>query len=512
MLDNRTNSKRIAKNTLLLYVRMLLTMFVGLFTSRIVLDTLGVKDYGIYNVVGGVVAMFSFFTSSLSSAISRFLTYELGRNNISRLKIVFSTSLNVLFILALLIIILAEVLGVWFLNEKLNIPIDRMNAANWVLQCSIGVFMLGLISVPYNAAIIAHERMSAFAYISILEVTLKLTVAYLLYISPVDKLKTYAVLLLIVAFIIRIVYGLYCTRHFSECKYQLIYDKGLLKEMTGFAGWNLMGSGAYLLNTQGVNIITNLFFGVTVNAARGIATQVDAVIKQFVTNFTTAINPQITKSYAQGDKDYMFTLVCRGAKYSYFLMLFFAIPFIYETDKILQIWLKEVPGFAAIFLRLTMLGSMFDILGNSTANATWATGNVKRYYIIVGSVGCLVFPISYILFKLGMPAYTSYIAFIVIYLIVIFLKLYIIKGLLDFPIKKYNKEVFFRIIPVSILAFIIPGIYYLLTPSSFSRMIVIFLLSSLSMFFTVYLIGLEKSEKELVKNRIRIFINKKFKK
>ena len=239
---------------------MILTMFVALFTSRVVLEALGIEDYGIYNVVGGVVVMFSLFTSSLSAAISRFLTFELGINNKIRLNLIFSSSINVLLLFSIALLILIEIVGVWFLNSKLNIPMERMNAANWVMQCSIVVFIINLISVPYNAAIISHEKMSAFAYISVLEAIMKFFVAYSLYVSPFDKLITYASSLIIVALIIRMVYGIYCNKHFEECKYKCVLDKSLLKEMYSFAGWNMLGSGAYLFNTQGVNIISNLYF------------------------------------------------------------------------------------------------------------------------------------------------------------------------------------------------------------------------------------------------------------
>ena len=508
MENNQTKSKRIIKNTLMLYVRMILIMVISLFTSRIILQTLGIEDYGIYNVVGGVVTMFSFFTGSLSTAISRFITYELGKKNKKRLGIIFSTSVNVLLLLSLIIIVLIETFGVWFLNYKLNIPVEGINAANWVMQCSILVFVINLISVPYNAAIIAHERMSAFAYISILEVTLKLAVAYMWYISPVDKLITYAVLLVLVALFIRLSYGIYCSKNFEECKYQLIYDKSLIKQMIGFAGWNLMGTGAYLFNTQGVNIVTNLFFGVTFNAARGIATQVEGIVKQFVNNFTTALNPQITKSYAEGDMDYMNNLVCRGAKYSYFLMLLFTIPFLYEADEILKIWLGNVPEHAGLFLRLTMLGTLIDILGNSTANAAWATGDIKKYYIYVAGVGCLVFPLSYIAFALGFPAYTSYFIFIFIYIIVIFIKLYIIKGLLNFPVTQYYREVFSRIIPVSILSFSIPSVIFLNMEAGFIRVVVLSLVSAIMTLLCIYALGLENTERAVVISKYKNFKSK----
>ena len=320
MPDTSFNNRKIAKNTLLLYFRMLLTMAVSLYTSRIILNTLGVEDFGIYNVVGGVVAMFSIISGSLSAAISRFITYELGREGYDRLKVIFSSAVTIQVILAFLICILAEVGGVWFLNTQMNIPVERVVAANWVLQCSIFTFMINLISIPYNAAIIAHERMKAFAYVSILEVVLKLLVAFALYIVIFDKLKVYAVLLLIVALIIRFVYAYYCKRHFKECTYRFIYDKEVLREMAGFAGWNLIGSSAGVLKDQGVNIVINLFCGTTVNAARGIAVQVNNATQSFVRNFMTALNPQITKSYASSDSEYLMKLLYKGSRLSFYML------------------------------------------------------------------------------------------------------------------------------------------------------------------------------------------------
>lgn len=508
--SNKENSRRIAVNTILLYLRMAITMVVSLFTSRVILNSLGVEDYGIYNVVGGVVIMFSFFTNSLSAAISRFLTFELGKNNKERLELIFSSSVNILLLASAMLFILIEIIGVWFLNTKLNIPVDRLVAANWVLQGSILVFVVNLVSVPYNASIISHEKMSAFAYISIAEVILKLLVAYSLYVSPIDKLVTYSILLVLVSLIIRIIYGVYCNKTFEECKYRFVLDNSLLKEMGSFAGWNMLGSGAYLFNTQGVNIITNIYFDVSINAARGIATQVEGVIKQFVASFTTAINPQITKSYAEGNKEFMFTLVCRGSKYSYFLMLIFAVPFIFEADYILKLWLQNVPQYTADFLRLTILGSMVDMLGNAMANAAWATGKVRRYYIYVSLVGCLVFPLTWMAFAFGMLPSVAYMIFIAVYVFVIFVKLYIIKGLLQFPPMLFYREVFKRIIPVSIVVFILPGMVFYNMESGFFRLVCVSLISLLSVLGTIYLIGLEPSEKQIINNKVfnRVIRNK----
>ena len=302
------NNKRIAKNTLLLYFRMIFMMAVSLYTSRVVLNTLGVEDFGIYNVIGGVVAMFSVISGGLSAAISRYITFELGQGNTAKLKSVFSSSVTIQIGLALLIFVLAEIGGVWFLNEKMNLPESRIGAANWVLQCSILTFMVNLISVPYNAAIIAHERMQAFAYISIIEVVLKLLIVYILVIFSFDKLKLYGILLLAVACVIRIAYGIYCKRNFKECTYHFTFNKALLKEMMGFAGWNFIGAFAGVLRDQGVNIVINLFCGPVINAARAMAFQVNVAVNGFATNFMTAINPQITKSYASGDYLYTSTL------------------------------------------------------------------------------------------------------------------------------------------------------------------------------------------------------------
>ena len=510
-MSNQTldNNKRIAKNTLLLYVRMLFTMAVSLFTSRVILNTLGVEDYGINNVVGGIVTMFSVLSGSLSSSISRFITFELGKGNIERLKTIFSTGVNIQLGMSVLIIIIAEAVGIWFLNTKMNIPTDRMVAANWVFQCAILTFVLNLLSVPYNAAIIAHEKMSAFAYISVVEVSLKLIIVYMLMISPFDRLETYAVLLLLVGAVIRFIYGYYCKRHFEECTYHFVFDKPVLKEMTGFAGWNFLGNGAYMLNTQGVNILMNLYFGVAVNAARGIATQVDAALKQFVNNFTTAVNPQITKSYAQGDLAYMHKLVCRSAKFSAFLMMFFAVPIILETNTILTIWLKTVPDYAVIFLQWIIISSFMDtVLANSLVTSMFATGKIKRYQIIVTTVGCLVFPLSWIAFKLGFEPQVGYILYFIIYTILLFVRLNLLKDMVKLPVMMYIREVLYKLAPVIVVGFAIPGILILTMDAGWLRLILICLLSVLVTAASEYFIGLSNKEKDFVAEKIKLVIGK----
>ena len=320
-MDQSANSKRIAKNTLMLYIRMFFTMIVNLYTSRVILNALGVEDYGIYNAVGGFVAMFAVISNSLSAAISRFITFELGKGDKARINKIFSTSVLIQLLIALCIVLLAVTLGTWFLNTKMVIPDDRMHAANWVFYLSILTFVVNLISVPYNACIIAHEQMKAFAYIGILEAVGRLGIAFAIMVSPIDKLVFYALLMGLLAGGIRLLYGWYCKRHFEECHFGWVYDKELVKEIFGFAGWNFIGSASGVLKDQGVNVLLNIFSGPSVNAARAVATQVSSAVSQFSTNFMTALNPQITKSYATNEREYTFSLICKGARLSFFLLL-----------------------------------------------------------------------------------------------------------------------------------------------------------------------------------------------
>ena len=376
-------------------------MAVSLYTSRVVLNALGVEDFGIYNVVGGVVAMFTVLSGSLSAAISRFITYELGKGNQENLNKIFSSAITIQLGLAGIIILLAETVGIWFLNVKMNIPEIRMEAANWVFQFSILTFAINLISVPYNASIIAHEKMSAFAYISILEAIGKLAIAYLIVVSPMDKLIFYAILMCIVALIVRFTYGNYCKRHFSECTYHFIWDKQLLKQMFGFAGWNFIGASSAVLRDQGGNVVINLFCGPTVNAARGIAFQVNTAVNQFVTNFMTALNPQITKSYAAGNKEYMMTLIFQGARLSFYMLLLLSLPILINTHYILGLWLKLVPDHAVLFVQLVLIFAMSESISQPLITAMLATGKIRNYQIIVGGLQMMNLPISYLLLRLG---------------------------------------------------------------------------------------------------------------
>lgn len=495
MPDISSNSRRIAKNTLLLYMRTLFIMFVTLYTSRVVLNTLGVEDYGVYNVVGGVVAMFSVVSGSLSSSISRFITYELGHGDYERLNRIFSTSVNIQVGISLIVFVLAETFGVWFLNTNMNIPAERMTAANWVLQCSLLVFMINLISVPYNACIIAHEKMSAFAYISILETILKLIVVYMLLISPYDKLATYSVLLVVVALVIRMVYGQYCRLNFKESRYRYICDWALIREMTGFAGWSFFGNGAYILNTQGLDLLINIFFGVTLNAARGIATQVQNAVMQFVNNFTVAVNPQIMKSYASGNMTYMFNLVCSSSKFSFFLLLIFVVPIICDAGYILKLWLHTIPLYAPEFLKLALIGALTNVLGVPMQICVSATGKIKTYQLWVTLIGSLVFVVTWIAFKCGYPAIAAYVSYIIIFFILIFVRLELIKRQMGFPDILFIKNVMAKIIPVSITSFILPILIVCSMNEGFLRLLILTVVSISSTAASIYYIGCNKDER-----------------
>lgn len=390
------NNKRIAKNTMLLYFRMILTMLVTLYTSRVVLNTLGVEDFGIYNVVGGVVVMFSFLNSAMSSATQRFLSFELGKNNIKQFTKVFSMSINIHALIAIIILVLAETIGLWFVNTQLVIPTDRMDAANWVYQCSILAFMVTIMSVPYNASIIAHEKMAAFAYISILEVSLKLLIVFMLQWLAFDKLKLYAVLFLLVAVIIRLVYGLYCKYKIEGCRYVWTADKKLFQTLFSYAGWNLWGNMAAVGMDQGVNILLNIFFGPVVNAARGIAYQLSSAVRMFVSNFQMAVNPQIVKRYAVEDITSMHKLIFVSSKASYLLLLFLGLPLAIEANFVLSLWLGDVPEYTVVFVRLVIVIMLIDSLSGSLITAAQATGRIKLYQTLVGGLLLFIVPISYI--------------------------------------------------------------------------------------------------------------------
>lgn len=501
--NSQTNNKRIAKNTLMLYVRMLISMAVGLYTSRVVLQVLGVEDYGLYNVVGGVVAMFTLLSTSISSSISRFITFELGANNHEKLTKVFSTSVIVQIFLSIIILIFLEILGVWFLNTHMNIPHNRIVAANWVFQCSIITFIINLLSLPYNAVIIAHERMTAYAYISILETVLKFAVAISLLFVFYDKLIIYSLLLVGVSIIIRIIYVIYCKRNFEECHYYFFIDKTLIKEMLGFAGWNFFGSCSWVFNTHGINVLINIFFSLTINAARGIAGQMEGVVSQFANNIMMALTPQITKSYASNNLSYMRFLIYQGARYSHILLLFLVIPICVETEQILSLWLSTVPPYTETFVRLSMIATVCSTLGNLLSTAQLATGDVKLFQIVTSCIGLLVFPFSWLAFSLGYSPVSFYIIYILLYFFILLVKAHIIKNKIkEFSIIQYFNQAILRPICVSVCTIVVSLPLHFLLPPTFFRLLLVFSLTFITTSFFGFLIGLNHQEKQKVQNII----------
>lgn len=508
MSSNSENNKRIAKNTMMLYIRMFFTMAVSLFTSRVILQTLGVTDYGINNVVGGVVVMFSFLNGAMSSATQRYLNVDIAKGNEGHLRVSFCTAMQIHVLIALGIFVLAETVGLWFMLEKLYIPENRMMAALWVYQFSIIACMVNIISLPYNAAIIAHERMDAFAYISIMDVVLKLVIVYLLVISPFDKLITYSALFLCVNLLDRSIYNLYCKRHFSEINFSLKIDRRLFKEMSSFAGWSLWGSFAAVLFTQGLNMLLNMFFGPTVNAARGIAVQVQGIIQGFVANVQTAVNPQITKSYAQANLQRMHKLMFASSKFCFYLLFLFVLPLSFEARFVLHIWLGIVPEHTVWFLRLIMFIMLTETLANPYIIANQATGKVKVYQAVCGGLLLCIVPIAYIVLKLGGNPESVYIVHGGIAIITQIARAYMMRNLIDLPMMTYFKKVIIPILLVVISSFVIPFSLYMNMAYSVISFFVVCMVSVLSELSFAYLLGINKSEREMIHEKLATVLQK----
>ena len=437
---------------MMLYVRMLFMMFLGLFTSRIVLAALGETDYGVYNVVGGVVSMFAIISGTLNASVSRFITFELGKGEDAQLRKVYSTAVTIQLALALLIAVLAEPTGLWFIENKMTIPPDRITAAKWVLHFSILSFVFNLMSVPQMAAITAHERMEAYSLIGILDGLLRFSTALLIRYSSSDRLILYSALMCLSVLLVRIAYGWYCRSHFPECRFQFVSDGRLFKEMFSFAGWNFIGVTAGVLRDHGGNILVNLFSNPIVNAARGLALQLSGAIQGFVTNFMTAVNPQITKSYASGDIDYMLSLVMKSSRMSYYLLLVIFVPVFANCSYLLDLWLDDVPETMESFAKLFMILSLSECLSNPLVTAALATGKIRNYQIIVGGLVMLNLPVSYLLLKAGAPPEVTVVVAIVISQICMFARLLVLKGMIGFPVGRFLKKVYLNVLAVTALA------------------------------------------------------------
>ena len=507
--DNKYSNKTIAKNTLFLYSRMFLTIIVGLFTSRVVLQVLGVSDYGVYNVVGGVASILAFLNSGMVSASQRFLAFEIGRGDKKRLKNVFCTSVTTHAAIALIIFLVSETIGLWFVNAKLNIDPERMASANWVYQCSILTFMVSVLSVPYNSCIVAHERMNVYAYVSIYSVVMKLIVAYSLYVSPWDKLILYSTLLLIVQVTERSIYTIFCKRHFDECTFKFNFDQKLFKEMFSFAGWSIVGNIGLSFREQGSNIILNLFYGTTLNAARGIAIQVSTYVNSFANNFAIAFTPQITKQYAAGNIDKSMSLVYVGARYAFFLMSLVAFPLILNIDAVLELWLGIVPEYTSTFIILTLTSSLMYCQTQTITCAIQATGNVKWFQILLSALMLSEIPIVYVAFAMGGKPYMAMLPNVVTSFMALYLRFIILKRMMPkYELRKYTIEVIFRCWAVFLIGVAISIFAKLSIENTQLSLIINVLVSFIINLILIAILGINKSERAVVLNKLHNMIKR----
>ncbi len=498
-----SGNKRIAKNTIYLYIRMVVLLVVGLFTSRVTLDALGISDYGIYNVVGGIVTMFVFINYAMVNSTQRYITFEIGKDNTEKLKKVFSTSINIHALIALIIFVLSETIGLWFLYHKMVIPAERMNAALWIYQFSILTCIITVLSAPYNALIIAHEEMNAFAFISLIEACLKLGIVLFLRAYGNDRLILYGALLMVAAIVVRFIYSIYCRRHYEESKYKFGWDKSLTLEMTKFASWNLMGNLAYVSYTQGLNIILNMFFSPVVNAARGVAVQVQSTIANFSYNIENAIKPQITKSYAQEDKQRLVTLMYASARLSFFALLLLSMPVFFEAEQLLSLWLVEVPEHTVNFVRLTILILLADSLTGPLLTAAQATGDIKKYQITVSFLCLLILPLAYVSLKvLPIPE----LVFVVNLIIVLFtqlFKLIVVGRQLCISKRDYARNVFYRSGMVTFFSGIVILPMRLFMNDTIFRLLLVCSASVIVVMVSIYFIGISRIERKMINGKIK---------
>ena len=498
----------IAKNTVFLYIRMIIIMIISLYTSRVILQTLGVTDFGIYNVIAGIVVLLAFFQTAITNASQRFISYELGCGSDESVNRIFCVNITVLLLIACIIFVLLETVGLWIVNSFLNLPSDRLNAANWVYQFSILTFVINIIRVPYNATIIANERMKFYAYISILEALLKLVVVYALILVRIDKLILYAFLLLSVSILFFVIYRYYCLKTFNTCKFHIIYDKQQIKQILSFSGWSMLGAVSNVTAQQGGNIILNIFNGVVSNAAFGIANQVSHAVYSFSSNLQTAFNPRITKLYAIRDYNHLIILINRASFFSYYLMLILAVPIMINMPFVLTLWLKEVPEYAVGFCQLMLIYQLIDAFQAPLGTFIYATGSIKNYNIWLSALIFLNLPLSIMFLSLGFSIYSVLIIRCVINIITAIIRMIYVKRAFDYPSAQYVKEVVTRVVIATTVVFCFP----LLIKSCFQDNFYGFILSSFIYFvitlFIIYFIGVRKDERIYLKNLCVTFMKR----
>lgn len=502
MQDTTSNNKRIAKNTIMLYIRMFISMVVGLYTSRVVLATLGVEDYGIYGVVGGVVGMMGFLNASMSGATSRFLTFELGKGDKERLAKTFSSALIVHIGIAIVVLILAETVGLWFLSNKLNIPAERMQAAHWVYQLSILSAMFGITQVPYNAGIIAHEKMDVYAYVEILNVSLKLLIVYLLCIGNFDKLILYASLMLAVSILIMMVYRIYAIRQFPEAHFHWIWDKTYLRPLLSFSSWDLYGNACVIARQQGTNFLINIFYGVVYNAASGIATTVQGTISGLAFNIILAFRPQIIKQYAKGNVEDMSKLVGNAVCFTTILFGCMSIPLILETHYIMKAWLGVIPEKSEIFCQILLIASFLGLLNNIWNTCIHATGKIKEISIFSGTFFLISLPIIYVVFQFKAPVESAYLVFILSIVFVNVSNLLIIKK--KIPKLKLNFVFlnYIKVIIVLMASYYITSLFKAQMQETFIRLLVDCFICWIIVFASSFIFILNQKQKKSIISKI----------
>ncbi|MBO4571261.1 MAG: hypothetical protein J5699_04990 [Bacteroidales bacterium] len=506
-----SSNKTIARNTLLLYLRMALTMIVSLYTSRVILSVLGIVDDGIYNIVGGAVGMFMFLNGALSGATSRFLTFELGRDDKERLKKTFSAALMVHILLAIFIFILLETVGLWLLNNKLVIPEERMHAARVVYQLSAFATLLSITQVPYSAAIIAHEKMGTFAYMSILEVVLKLLICYLIIISPIDKLISYGILVLCVKTLIVMIYRVYCIRKFEECHFSIVKDWGLIKPILTFSGWDLMGSFSSMARDQGVDVVLNMFFGPAINSAAGKAGIICNAVNGFSSNFLTAIKPPIVKAYAIGDIGKMESLMIDASKYAYSLLMLLSLPFFFESQFVIDLWLKNPPEYSALFCAVDLGLGLLIAIFLPLVYAIHASGNIRFMSLVNGSIWITVVPITYILLLAGKSPIVPYVVKYFLLFFVVISNLYSVKkNIPEFDRPLYLKKTILpAIISASISMAVTALVFFRFDGPSWWRFLAVCATSTLSICITVFFIVFDRHMRETLISKVKQYISRK---
>lgn len=513
-MNNSTqdNSKRIAKNTLYLFFRMFLVLAVGLYTSRVVLETLGVEDYGLYNVVGSIVVLFGFLQQALNNATYRYLAYGIGVGDKEVLRSTFSMAINAHLILVGIILLLSETLGLWFLYNKLVIPVERMDAAIFAYQMSILCCCVNIIKTPYNSSIIAHEKMNFYAYTSIIEVVLKLLIVYLLVIGDFDKLKLYSFLILVVTLLMLLWYYLQCKKLFPECHYQKHWDGSLISNMVKYSGLSIIVNLVDVSVNQSIVFFFNIFFGLVANAALGIANQVNSQLTNFLNSFTQSYGPQIIKSYASGDKKYFMNLMFSSSKFSYYLLLLVSVPVLLNIDFILNLWLKNPPENASTFFMVVIWYSLVDAYSAPLWTGVHATGNIKGHQILMASIKILNIPLAYILLKFGSPAWTALLLKVVLNVICSVVRPCYVRKLYGLPLAKYFKEVFGMIYLSTVIMLPLPFYLAHRMENGWSKLCLTSMLFVVIAMPVIYIIGFNAKEKKLIRNIIQNKIICRFKK